>query len=53
MESNNDFSTLNAVLEAAELDAVLDAEGSAQAFVNAALMPSKRTVEALLNNVSN
>ena len=54
VESNNDFSTLNAVLEAAELDAVLDAEGSYTVFAptNAAFdARPERTVEALLDNV--
>ena len=54
VESNNDFSTLNAALEAAELDAVLDAEGSYTVFAptNAAFdaLP-EGTVEALLENV--
>ena len=54
VESNNDFSTLNAALEAAELDAVLDAEGSYTVFAptNAAFdaLP-EGTVEALLDNV--
>ena len=51
VESNNDFSTLNAVLEAAELDAVLDAEGSYTVFAptNAAFdARPEGTVEALL-----
>ena len=47
---NNDFSTLNAVLEAAEPDAA-DAEGSYTFAPTMLDARPERTVEALLNNV--